>query len=97
MISCFGLHVYCVCVQMPDNPAVVAHAPQLLPSTLLLFDGLKRAYAARNDEGSDSEGDSEEEGIESELLDSDEDEIDEDGAAYLESLQVGLIFIYSVN
>jgi len=93
--DCFiGLHDRKLCVlglvhllQMPDNPAVVAHAPQLLPSTLLLFDGLKRAYAARNDEGSDSEGDSEEEGIESELLDSDEDEIDEDGAAYLESLQ----------
>jgi len=74
-------------MQMPDNPAVAAHAQQIVPSALLLFDGLKRAYAARNEEESSEEGDSDEEGIESELLDSDEDEIDEDGQAYLESLQ----------
>merc|ERR1711962_220142 len=42
---------------------------------------------ARNEEESSEEGESDEEGIESELLDSDEDEIDEEGQQYLESLQ----------
>jgi len=93
--DCFiGLHDRKLCVlglvhllQMPDNPAVTEQSKQLLPATLLLFDGLKRAYAARDAEDSDDEGDSDEEGIDSELLDSDEDEIDEEGQAYLESLQ----------
>merc|ERR1712240_929892 len=78
-----GVHL----MQMSDNPAVVAHAPQLVPSALLLFDGLKRAYAARNEDESSEEGESDEEGVDSELLDSDEDEIDEEGQQYLESLQ----------
>merc|ERR1712128_410423 len=93
--DCFiGLHDRKLCVlglvhlmQMPDNQSVAGHAQQLVPSALLLFDGLKRAYAARNDDESSEEGDSDEEGIDSELLDSDEDEIDDEGQAYLESLQ----------
>jgi len=32
---------------MPDKPAIAATAQQLVPSIILLFDGLKRAYAAR--------------------------------------------------
>merc|ERR1712141_781642 len=88
--DCFiGLHDRKLCVlglvhlmQMSDNPAVAAHAPQLVPSALLLFDGLKRAYAARNEEESSEEGESDEEGVDSELLDSDEDEIDDEGQAY---------------
>merc|ERR1711892_872095 len=87
--DCFiGLHDRKLCVlglvhlmQMPDNQSVAGHAQQLVPSALLLFDGLKRAYAARNDDESSEEGDSDE------LLDSDEDEIDDEGQAYLESLQ----------
>ena len=71
--DCFiGLHDRKLCVlglvhlmQMSDNPAVAAHAPQLVPSALLLFDGLKRAYAARNEEESSEEGESDEEGVDS--------------------------------
>jgi len=93
--DCFiGLHDRKLCVlglvhlmQMPENQSVVSHAQQIVPSALLLFDGLKRAYEARNEEESSEEGDSDEEGIDSELLDSDEDEIDDEGQAYLESLQ----------
>ena len=59
-------------------------------SALLLFDGLKRAYAARDTEEDSEDGDSDEEGVDSELLDSDEDEIDDEGQAYLESLQVSV-------
>merc|ERR1711892_1633169 len=80
--DCFiGLHDRKLCVlglvhlmQMPDNQSVAGHAQQLVPSALLLFDGLKRAYAARNDDESSEEGDSDEEGIDSELLDSDDDD-----------------------
>merc|ERR1719431_1176319 len=76
--DCFiGLHDRKLCVlglvhlmQMSDNPAA-----ELVPSALLLFDGLKRAYAARNDDESSEEGES------------DEDELDDEGQAYLESLQ----------
>lgn len=93
--DCFiGLHDRKMCVlglchlmQMPDKGEVVAYAPQLVPSCLLLFEGLKRAYAARN-EADESEEDSEdEEGADSELLESDEDELDDEGEQYLESLQ----------
>ena len=93
--DCFiGLHDRKLCVlglihllQMPDNAAVTEQSQQLLPSLLLLFDGLKRAYAARDAEDDSDEEDSDEEGIDSEILDSDEDEIDDEGQAYLESLQ----------
>ena len=93
--DCFiGLHDRKLCVlglihllQMPDNAAVTEQSQQLLPSALLLFDGLKRAYAARDAEDDSEDGESDEEGIDSELLDSDEDEIDDEGQAYLESLQ----------
>ena len=81
-------------MQLPDKGEVVAHAPQLIPSCLLLFDGLKRAYAARID-AIESEDESDgEEGADTELLESDEDEIDDEGEQYLESLQVptGLSF-----
>merc|ERR1719320_1749307 len=69
--DCFiGLHDRKLCVlglvhlmQMPDNQSVAGHAQQLVPSALLLFDGLKRAYAARNEDESSEEGDSDEEGI----------------------------------
>jgi hypothetical protein len=95
--DCFiGLHDRKICVlglchllQMPDNAAIAAHSQQLVPSLILLFDGLKRAYAARNEDDSDDDDSDEdgEDGGENELLDSDEDEIDDQGQAYLESLQ----------
>merc|ERR1719187_1501954 len=85
--DCFiGLHDRKICVlglchlmQMPKQPAIAQHAQQLVPSCLLLFDGLKRAYAARNEDDTDSEGDSDDDGIDSELLDSDEDDTDSEG------------------
>jgi len=95
--DCFiGLHDRKICVlglchllQMPDNPAVAGHIPQIIPSLVLLFEGLKRAYAAKNDLLSDSSSydEDEDDGVDNELLDSDEDEIDDEGQAYLESLQ----------
>jgi len=94
--DCFiGLHDRKICVlglvhllQLPNHPAVASHSQQIIPALLLLFDGLKRAYSARGeDEESDGEESSDGEGGDSELLDSDEDEIDDEGQAYLESLE----------
>jgi len=95
--DCFiGLHDRKICVlglchllQMPENPAVSGHAQQMIPSLILLFEGLKRAYAARNDcDSDDSSYDEDDDNeVDNELLDSDEDEIDDEGQVYLESLQ----------
>merc|ERR1712106_325786 len=74
-------------LEMPAHPAVVQHSQQIIPALLLLFDGLKRAYSARNEEDDSEDEESDEEGVDSELLDSDEDEIDDEGQAYLESLE----------
>lgn len=65
------------------------YAPKIFPSLIMLFDGLKRAYeAAKDDEDSDEDSDEEdEEDADGNILSSDEDEIDEEGAVYLESLQ----------
>lgn len=96
--DCFiGLHDRKVCVlglcqlmTMPQLPGLGELAPRILPSLILLFDGLKHAYEAQkesddSDDSSDDEDD-DEDGGEGDLLESDEDEIDEDSATYLESL-----------
>lgn len=73
----------------PSYPGLVEEcAQQIVPSLLLLFDGLKRAYAAKaaEDENSDSDGEDDESG--EEVLSSDEDDIDQDSQEYMERLQV---------
>merc|ERR1719323_1811987 len=97
--DCFiGLHDRKLCVlglcqimTMPTLPGIEEFAPRILPSLILLFDGLKRAYEAQKDaddsDDSDSASDDEDGDGEAELLDSDEDEIDENGAQYLEKLE----------
>jgi hypothetical protein len=74
----------------PSHPGLVEEcAQQIVPSLLLLFDGLKRAYAAKaaeEEENGDDEDDDDEEC--EEVLSSDEDDIDHDGQDYLERLQV---------
>jgi len=73
------------------------YVPQIMPSLIMLFKGLKNAYECRkeaeededsSDEDDDDEDDDDDDGEgDNEALDSDEDEIDEDSAMYLESLQ----------
>jgi len=75
----------------PNNRpnAINGLAAEILPSMLTLFSGLKRAYAARaaaEDSDDDSEDESDDD-LEVEELGSDEDDIDEEGAEYLEKLQ----------
>lgn len=100
-IDCFvGLHDrkitvlgLCSLVNLISNnrPNEVSEvSAQIIPALLLLFSGLKRAYAAKAKEDEDSsdeeDEDDEEEKDENELA-SDEDEVDEDGAQYLEKLE----------
>ncbi|XP_067012437.2 importin-7 [Anabrus simplex] len=67
--------------------AVNECAAQIIPSLILLFDGLKRAYVAKAQEGEEEEEEEEVSDIDQEVLSSDEDEIDEAGQEYLEKLQ----------
>ena len=74
----------------PSHPGLVEEcAQQIVPSLLLLFDGLKRAYAAKaaEEEENGDEDDEDDDDCE-EVLSSDEDDIDHDGQDYLERLQV---------
>ncbi|XP_013398069.1 importin-7 [Lingula anatina] len=84
-ISVLGL---CTLMDTPSTrPAAInENASQILPSALLLFAGLKRAYASRA-AAENEEGDDEDEEYEEDELGSDEDEIDEEGAEYLEKLE----------
>ncbi|XP_025407718.1 importin-7 isoform X2 [Sipha flava] len=81
----FGIHDRKLCVMglltlmalSPNRPiAVNEHATQIVPSMLMLFDGLNRAY--NNKDATEDEESSEEEDTDTENeLASDEDEIDE--------------------
>ncbi len=94
--DCFiGIHDRKLCILglcqllgMPNVPGVADNAKRMLPSLIMLFEGLKRAYESLQDSDDDSDeetdDDDEEEG---EVLESDEDEIDDEGQMYLESLQ----------
>uniref|UniRef100_A0A671QG92 Importin N-terminal domain-containing protein n=1 Tax=Sinocyclocheilus anshuiensis TaxID=1608454 RepID=A0A671QG92_9TELE len=96
-IDCFlGLHDrkmsvlgLCALMDLDQRPQAVNQvAGQLLPAAILLFNGLKRAYACRaehekEDDDEDEDGEEEEENAE---LGSDEDDIDDEGQEYLEML-----------
>ncbi|CAL8069040.1 unnamed protein product [Calicophoron daubneyi] len=84
----------CLLLSLPADqrpPALQPICGQFLPMLLHLFGGLKRAYAlkaqnqAENDEESGEE-DSDED-VEGKALGSDEDEVDEEGASYLEMIE----------
>ncbi|XP_059170655.1 importin-7-like [Physella acuta] len=69
---------------------ITEFASQILPAALLLFQGLKRAYASRaleDESDSDDSDDDDDDAYEGEILSSDEDEIDETGQQYLERLE----------
>ncbi|XP_067907109.1 importin-8 isoform X1 [Heterodontus francisci] len=95
--DCFlGLHDRKVCIiglstlmEMQNRPeAVDAVAAQILPSLLLLFLGLKRAYASRAPNDQIENGEEETEDTEeNEEIPSDEDDIREAGQQYLEMLE----------
>lgn len=80
----------CTLMQLGDGkPAVVGElASQILPSLMLIFDGLKRAYETRAQEDcEEEESECDDDDCEGEALSSDEDEIDEFSPTYLENVQ----------
>ncbi|XP_035736175.1 importin-7-like isoform X1 [Vespa mandarinia] len=95
--DCFlGLHDRKLCVlglctlisMGPARPTAVNECvQQIIPSLILLFDGLKRAYAAKVADGDEEDNEEEESDIDEEVLSSDEDEIDDASQEYLEKLQ----------
>uniref|UniRef100_A0A8C9ZXI6 Importin 7 n=1 Tax=Sander lucioperca TaxID=283035 RepID=A0A8C9ZXI6_SANLU len=96
-VDCFlGLHDrkmcilgICALIDLEHRPQVVNQvAVQLLPAAILLFNGLKRAYACRAEHENDEDDDDEdgEEDDDNAELGSDEDDIDEEGQEYLEML-----------
>ncbi|XP_017783558.1 PREDICTED: importin-7 [Nicrophorus vespilloides] len=77
----------CTLISLPTKPAVLQElAPKVMPALVLLFEGLKRAYASRAQEQVEEEESDSDEGDLEEALSSDEDDIDEQGQEYLESL-----------
>uniref|UniRef100_A0A674NKZ9 Importin 7 n=1 Tax=Takifugu rubripes TaxID=31033 RepID=A0A674NKZ9_TAKRU len=96
-VDCFlGLHDrkmcilgLCALIDLEHRPQIVNElAVQLLPAAILLFNGLKRAYACRAEHENDEDDDDEdrEEDDDNAELGSDEDDIDEEGQEYLEML-----------
>lgn len=97
-VDCFlGLHDRKMCVlglcslinMAGVRPTEVTNVgPQIMPASLVLFQGLKRAYASKaQEENEDSDDDDDDEDEVNEELASSEDEIDEEGAQYIEKLE----------
>uniref|UniRef100_A0A8C5F3T1 Importin 7 n=1 Tax=Gadus morhua TaxID=8049 RepID=A0A8C5F3T1_GADMO len=85
----------CALIDLDQRPVAVNQvAGQLLPAAILLFVGLKRAYACRAEHENEDEDD--EDGADGVSLlpvaelGSDEDDIDEEGQEYLEMLETAL-------
>ncbi|XP_013147479.1 PREDICTED: importin-7 isoform X1 [Papilio polytes] len=71
----------------PQRPNIDELVPKILPSCLVLFDGLKQAYEAKAEADEDSSSEEDEEEDEgAEVLSSDEDDIEEMNNEYLENL-----------
>lgn len=81
------LYVIGICTLMSlgdEKPQVLIElAPKILPSLMLVFDGLKRAYEARAQDDEEEESEDDDEDCEGETLSDDEDEIDEFNEGYL--------------
>lgn len=95
--DCFlGLHDRKMCVfglcrlmSLQEKPEVVAeNSKQLVPALLLLFNGLKRAYEFRaSNEEEDDEDDDEDGDFDGDVLESDESDVEDQAADYLEQLE----------
>ena len=83
----------CTLIGLHRRPPVLAElAPKVMPAMILLFDGLKRAYAARvQDTGEEEESESDDDDIE-EVLSSDEDEIDDEVVLNIETDNINVLY-----
>lgn len=77
----------CTLMSLGDGkPAVLSElSEKIIPTLILIFDGLKRAYAARASEGEEEESEEEDDDLE-DGISSDEDEVDEMGPSYFERI-----------
>uniref|UniRef100_A0A2R5LJV7 Putative nuclear transport receptor ranbp7/ranbp8 importin beta superfamily n=1 Tax=Ornithodoros turicata TaxID=34597 RepID=A0A2R5LJV7_9ACAR len=92
-VDCFlGLHDrkmcvlgLCTLISTPGTKpqALMEAAGRIMPSMLMLFEGLKRAYAFKAQEEEDSDEEEEEDEYDGEVLDSDEDDVEDESAEYL--------------
>ncbi|KXJ70625.1 importin-7 [Aedes albopictus] len=75
----------CTLISLGDGkPQVLSElGDKIIPTLILIFDGLKRAYAARAAEEEEEESEEEDDDLE-EGISSDEDEVDEMGPSYFE-------------
>ncbi|KAL1517411.1 hypothetical protein ABEB36_001178 [Hypothenemus hampei] len=78
----------CTLIGLNQKPAALMEmAPKVVPALIILFDGLKRAYAAKAQaEAEEEESDSDDGDFAEEFLSSDEDELDDQGQDYLKNL-----------
>lgn len=77
----------CTLISLGDGrpPVLSELSGRIIPALILLFDGLKRAYAARAQEAEEEASEDDDEDCE-EALSSDEDDIDELGPNYFERI-----------
>uniref|UniRef100_S4PBC1 Importin-7 n=4 Tax=Pararge aegeria TaxID=116150 RepID=S4PBC1_9NEOP len=94
-IDCFmGLHDrklcvlgFCTLLEMgPQRPNLDEILPSFLPSCLVLFDGLKRAYESRAEVDDDTSSEEEDGDDDEEVLSSDDDDIEQMNSDYLVNL-----------
>ncbi|CAG0888797.1 unnamed protein product [Cyprideis torosa] len=99
-VDCFlGLHdrkmcILGLCLIISRRPNLLSEMlPAVMPSLLMLFDGIKRAYEIKAEEERDSSDDDDDEYADSDdsaddqILDSDEDDLDDTSATYLGNIQ----------
>ncbi|XP_045465095.1 importin-7 [Harmonia axyridis] len=77
----------CTMISLPNKPpTLIEEAQKIVPSLIMIFEGLKRAYTAKAlENGDEDDSESSDDDFE-EVLSSDEDDIDDEGQDYLESL-----------
>lgn len=75
----------CTLISLGESkPQVLSElGDKIIPTLILIFDGLKRAYAARAAEEEEEESEEEDDDLE-DGISSDEDEVDEMGPSYFE-------------
>ncbi|CAF4749218.1 unnamed protein product [Pieris macdunnoughi] len=77
----------CTILEMgPQRPSIDEVLPKILPTCLVLFEGLKRAYEAKVEADDDTSSEEEDDDDDEEVLSSDDDDFNQMNNQYLENL-----------
>ncbi|XP_047523796.1 importin-7 isoform X1 [Pieris napi] len=77
----------CTILEMgPQRPSIDEVLPKILPTCLVLFEGLKRAYEAKAEADDDTSSEEEDDDDDEEVLSSDDDDFNQMNNQYLENL-----------